>query len=273
MKNNQALLDQYLSTISKDYGYSPLTIKLYRIAIQHFLTFLKNKDVKNITHTTLLTYKKQVANRTNCSFKTKNLALAPIRSFLAYLNTQGANIAYRDHLSGFKDRNGHKELVLPTKQELQAFLAPTGDTHTDTLIRLLYVTGLRIAEALSLTPQQVQTKFTIHGKGGKPRLIMCDPTTVQMVRAIETNRPKVFNLTQRSIQRKFHDRNPNITPHTLRHLFATTMLEVGTDIRVVQSLLGHSSISTTQRYTHVSDSMLETAHLKHPLHIPQQSVV
>ncbi len=268
-------VEQFINKLSNDLGYSPLTTKLYTKVLADFISFTGDKPTIKLTTTDLINYKTHVSKTPNIDYKTKNIKLAPVRSFLAH---QNIILPYRDILSGFKDRNGHKELRLPPKQDVDLFISPSGDQELDTLIRLLYVSGLRIAEALSITRGQVQQKFTIHGKGGKPRLIMCDAKTIEMVRTLEerdSRRAKVFTLTARTAQRKFQKRAgaSDITPHTLRHLFATTMLDVGTDIRVVQSLLGHASLSTTQRYTHVSDSMLEKAHLNHPLHQTSSSVV
>lgn len=272
MKNKE-LVDNYLLEISRDMGYSPHTIRAYERVLSVFLNFLGEKSIKNITPKTLNDYLKSVALTPNISCSTKNLHLAPVRSFLHSLLPKGINIPHRDSLRNFQNRQGHKEIIIPIKSELDIFISATTDTEMDTLVRLLFVTGLRIAEALSLTHGQVQTKFTIHGKGGKPRLIMCDPTTIAMVRAQEKKhegKEKVFMIQYRTVLRRFDARaklcGASITPHTLRHCFATTMLEVGTDIHTVQRLLGHASITTTQRYTHVSDSMLEMAHLKHPLY-------
>jgi site-specific recombinase XerD len=271
MKTLQTHAQDFLSNIKNNHGYSPHTIRVYTKVLNTFLKFLKKRD---ITPETLTAYHQFVGNRKNISHRTKNLELAPVRSFIAYLNTKDSHIIYRDFLPSFRDRQGHKELILPTEEQLTKFLSPTDDKQMDTLIRLLYVTGLRISEALSITKGQVNSKFTIHGKGGKPRLVMCDDTTLAMVRELEQKNvttPKLFTLEVRTTQIRFKKRAQGtpITPHTLRHCFATTMLNVGTDIRIVQGLLGHASLSTTQRYTHVSDAMLEKAHLAHPLHTAQ----
>lgn len=267
--NNKLLVEQFLTELIKNRGYSPNTLRIYESVLESFVAFVGNHDIKRIGTKTLLSYKNFVATK-NISHLTKNLHLAPVRSFLSFLSEQGASISYRDVLKGFTNRNGHKEIILPTKEQLAEFLVPTENKMMDTFVRLLYVSGLRIAEALSLTKGQVQEKFTIHGKGGKPRLVMCDDTTVAMIRDLESaiSTPRIFTLSQRMMQRNFTNRakGSGITPHTLRHCFATTMLDTGTDLRVVQQLLGHASIATTQRYAHVSDRMLETAHLKHPFH-------
>lgn len=274
MESNKKLLNEFINYLKNEQGYSPHTINLYSVVIKKFLEFLGKKDIFKINGKLLNEYRNKIALQVELSYLTKNLRLAPIRSFLSFLNTRGANITFKEFIYGFRNRNGHKELVLPSKEELKKFLSPTSDTQMDVFVRLLYSTGLRIAEALSLEVGQVQEKFTINGKGGKPRLIMCDIITVNMTRHFEEGKEgKLFKITARSFQRKFIERTKklgisSITPHTLRHCFATSLLDGGVDIRVIQPLMGHSSISTTQRYTHVSDKMLEVAHLNHPLHKP-----
>jgi len=267
---NTKIIKDYETYLVRDNNYSPLTVAIYLKEAQIFLDFIKDKA---ITPTTLKQYREVVANTDN-SYKTKNLRLSATRSFLSYKNLKGDEIYFSDFLKGFRDRNGNKVMSLPAAEQLQCFLAPTGDTLSDIIIRLMYVTGLRIAEALSLKPSQVSERFTVNGKGGRPRLVFADTKTISMVREYENtlkpNSTKLFPITSRQIQRKFVERSkkcnitPHITPHTLRHLFATTMLEKGTDIRTIQRLLGHASILTTQRYTQVSDTLLEQAHAKHP---------
>ena len=272
MKKLTACIEEFINTIDRDQGYSPLTLSVYTKALKDFSLFVgESKNLEALQPKHLSAYREHVANLPNLSYKTRNLRLAPVRSLIAFWNTRGSNLPYRDTLSGFRDRSGHKELVLPTKDQLASFLSPHGHKEMDALTRLLYISGLRIAEALSVTRGQVQESFTIHGKGGKPRMVMCDTQTIAMVReleAVDPRRERVFTLSQRNTQRKFTERADGalITPHTLRHLFATTMLDVGTDIRVVQELLGHASISTTQRYAHVSNTLMRAAHTKHPLH-------
>lgn len=270
MTDNQKLLDSFITHLDRDNGYSPHTYRLYKKAVQDFLNHIAPLSLSEIDTRTLVDYRSAVAEQKS-SYKTKNLKIIPVRAFLSFLNTQGVQIPYRDALLTFKDRKADKTLHLPSSSDLAQFLKPTGKQIEDTFVRLLFATGLRIAEALSLEVGQVQTKFSISGKGGKPRLVMCDEETVAMVRKVEANSPvgaKLFSFGARSCQRMFKRRGggENLTPHTLRHLYATSLLEAGTDIRVIQSMLGHSSITTTQRYAHVSDKMLENAHANHPLH-------
>jgi integrase/recombinase XerD len=262
------IIKDYETYLVRDNNYSPLTVAIYLKEAKHFLDFTKGKA---ITPALLKQYREAIAVTDN-SYKTKNLRLSATRAFLSYKNLKGDEIYFSDFLKGFRDRNGSKVITLPTTEQLQCFITPTGDTISDIIIRLMYVTGLRIAEALSLKPSQVSERFTVNGKGGRPRLVFADTKTISMVREYEAtaNATALFPITARHVQRKFVERSrkcgitPHITPHTLRHLFATTMLEKGTDIRTVQRLLGHASILTTQRYTQVSDTLLEQAHAKHP---------
>lgn len=269
MEKNKKVVEDFLDHIVRDYGYSKFTVRTYRASLDKFLAHIGGKDIKNVKLSVLLDYRKKVSERERISHLTKNLDLAPVRSFFSWLNSKGSNVLYRDGLAGFKNRGGYKEIALPSKEELDKFISPQGDPMMDVLVRLLYSTGLRIGEALSLNVGQAQERFPITGKGGKPRLVVCDTETIEMIRSFENGkRGKLFPTTARTINRKFVERagKSAITPHTLRHVYATTMLEVGTDIRIVQALLGHATLSMTQRYTHVSDKMLEAAHLNHPFY-------
>lgn len=267
--NNKELLNGFLNHLHRDNGYSPHTIRIYENEIMKFLNFISDKNILKVHPKILCEYREEVAKKI-LNYKTKNLQLAPLRSFFSYLNTKASNIDYRDCLKGFRNKNGNEELKLPPKEKIEEFLSPKGNSLMDLFVRLIYSMGLRIAEVLSLEIGQVQETFPLLGKGGKTRLIICDKETVRMTREYERNLSgKLFKITGRSIQRKFKERGENITPHTLRHFYATSMLEAGTDIRLIQQFLGHSSLSTTQRYTHISDKMLEKAYLNHPLNVNQ----
>ncbi len=268
--------EHFYTYLTRDNNYSPHTVKSYMSEVSIFYRYI-HEDIGSVTTNTLKKYREGIAT-SKTSYKTKNLRLSAVRSFLGFLNANGLGIEYQRALPAFRDRNSSKVLVLPTSSQLDAFLAPThhNPTSTDLLVRLLYVSGMRISEALSITTDKIAERITINGKGAKPRLVFLDTKTCALLKEyalLKECEPKsrVFNITARQVQRKFIERskkcgiNPPITPHTLRHLFATTMLEKGTDIRIVQRLLGHSSILTTQRYTQVSDIMLEQAHAKHPL--------
>jgi len=138
---------------------------------------------------------------------------------------------------------------------------------------LLYSTGLRVSEVVNLRPQDISfeenTGWVRKGKGGKDRLFIISSSLCKQIQDYlkKRNNAYVFSkekpLTTRNIQkiiknvRQKTGFSKKVTPHTLRHSFATHLLEAGNDIRKIQVLLGHSNISTTQLYTHISSEELK----------------
>lgn len=263
------IIDQYLNHIEINLGYSHRTIDLYSDSLNKFLAFLPN-DISLLNQLTVEHLKKyqNFISTLVIDFKSKNLRLSPIRSWLRYCEEQDLVVPSPTRLFLFKNKNNQKpKLELPTAQELAQFLAPTTDPFADLIINLFYTTGLRLSELVSLKIGQVGPKFTLVGKGGKSRLIFCPPPILAAVRKLEGNRAHglpLFTVSSRTIQNRVEERakkyNLNIHPHTLRHCFATKLMEDGVNLRSVQELLGHSSILTTQIYTHVSNKELEMAH-------------
>lgn len=157
------------------------------------------------------------------------------------------------------------------------------------ILELLFSTGLRVSELAALTRERVNLKndeFTVSGKGDKPRIVFLSNQAKYWLKKYLDQRgdvePHLFvshdragkgrdydgGLTPRSIQRvvehyaKLAGITKNITPHTLRHTFATDLLRNGADIRSVQTMLGHSSITTTQIYTHITDERLREVYTR-----------
>lgn len=264
---NKNTIDSFRTWLVRDNGYSTYTVKIYLKEANAFADFLKGRQISDDT---IKEYRELIASNPNTSHKTKNLHISALRALLTFME-----LPFHHLLKSFRNRNGYRVLVLPSNDDLINFITPQNTTEPsriDVLIRLLYVSGLRIAEALALS-QPLTERITVSGKGAKPRLVFVDHTTIEMANALpatSTTTSKLFPFTSRHAQRELakrcEDRNITtpITPHTLRHLFATTMLAKGTDIRVVQRLLGHASIATTQIYAQVSDTLLEQAHAKHP---------
>jgi integrase/recombinase XerD len=180
-----------------------------------------------------------------------------------------------------------------TESEIESLLnAPTLDDpegfRDRTMLELLYATGLRVSELIGLRPEQVslnQGVIRVVGKGGKERLVpMGDEAQEWLVRFTQEARhdllgarvcPHLFptrrgqGMTRQAFwyRIKKHAQvagiNKPISPHTLRHAFATHLLNHGADLRVVQLLLGHSDLSTTQIYTHVARERLQQLHAQH----------
>jgi integrase/recombinase XerD len=171
------------------------------------------------------------------------------------------------------------EKKLPTvlaRDEVRALITAAGSKRSRLIIRTLYSTGLRVSELIGLAPTDVErTGFlTVRsGKGKKMRRTVVDPL---LARELAERAGTMFlfegprgALSARNIQSILANASrraqltKHVTPHTLRHSFATHLLEQGTSIRVIQELLGHENLQTTQIYTHISDE--ELAKVRNPL--------
>ncbi len=210
------------------------------------------------------------------------------RSWFAFLGKQG--IVHRDPaaLLGSPKQGRHLPRVLAVEDVDRLLEVP--DTTTPVglrdraLIELLYASGARVAEATRLDLEAVdlpQGQARLDGKGGKQRLVPIGEPAVDALRAyLGSGRPRLAGerttdalfLNQRGDRLGPRDARSvvtdaarvaalgHVTPHTLRHSFATHLLDAGADIRLVQELLGHASLATTQRYTHLSRGRLREVH-------------
>lgn len=242
-------------------------------------------------------HKKAIAE--TLSRKTQNYYLIAIRSFLKYLARQDIKSmpAERIELAKVNERS----LDLITADELKKLLqSPKGSSLKDlrdhAILELLFSTGLRVSELCSLTSDiDINSdELSIRGKGGKVRVVfiseearsavkkylaarkdMGEALFVQIGEKVnkkkdpKKNEPDDDFLNRRSIERIVKQHaikagiSKKVTPHVLRHMFATDLLSNGADLRSVQALLGHSSIVTTQIYTHVTDKHLHDIHKKY----------
>ncbi len=236
------------------------------------------------------------AGNETLSKKTQNYYLIALRAFLKYLARQEIKSLPAERIELAKV--GERSLDLITNTELERLLnSPKGTSLNDirdkAILELLFSTGLRVSElcALKSDIDLSSDELSIRGKGGKVRVVfisdeakksvkeylkerkdMSDALFVQIEREktkksdIKIKNKEILALTKRSIERiiKKHATKAGIskkvTPHTMRHLFATDLLSNGADLRSVQALLGHSSIVTTQIYTHVTDKHLKDIH-------------
>jgi site-specific recombinase XerD len=226
----------------------------------------------------------------NLKKRTQNYYLIALRSFLKYLSRRGEQSLNPDKIELAKVAERHIDLI--SSEELERLLkAPAGDDikslRDKAILELLFSTGLRVSELCSLTRDLDLKKdeFSIRGKGEKVRVVFLSEDAKEAVKKYLSKRVDTeealfiqfgkvptqnsnLALTSRSIERivKHHAIKAGITkkvsPHVIRHSFATDLLQNGADLRSVQMLLGHANIGTTQIYTHVTDKQLHEVHKK-----------
>lgn len=228
--------------------------------------------------------------------RTQNYYLIALRAFLKYLAKRGVRSAAPESVELAKTPERHIDVM--TSSELERLLkTPNEDGKRDdikslrdrAILELLFSTGLRVSELCSLSREidLSRDEFSVRGKGEKVRVVFLSPEAKSAVReylkargdiddalfishhkgaSAAEKKNKSLRLTSRSIERivNFYAKKASIsqkvTPHVLRHSFATDLLENGADLRSVQAMLGHSNISTTQIYTHVTDKGLREIH-------------
>ncbi len=212
--------------------------------------------------------------------KTQNYYLIALRSFLKYMNKRGIETIPADSIELAKTPERSLELI--SSDELERLLdAPIKEEDLDKRLRdkaileLLFSTGLRVSELCNL-PRDLDLKkdeFSVRGKGEKVRVVFISDDAREAVMAYtkakkQIDNPRLFHVTPRTVERIIRHYaivagiSKKVTPHVIRHSFATGLLQNGADLRSVQMLLGHASISTTQIYTHLTDRHLKDIHKK-----------
>ncbi len=213
--------------------------------------------------------------------KMTDRASSSIILFLASIKFAYSNVLGKDPTAGVKrPKKENKIPIVLTKKEVTDLINNSNNLKSKLIIQLLYSSGLRVSEIVNLKPVDLNfdenTGWVRGGKGGKDRMIILSKKlSKKLEKFIKKNLDwdYVFSrtkpLTTRNIQKiiqKTTQRagiNKQVHPHTLRHSFATHLLDQGVDLRKIQELLGHSSIATTQIYTHISHEQLKS--IKNPL--------
>jgi integrase/recombinase XerD len=287
-------LDAFHQYLAVEKGLARNTLVAYMADLQRFCAMLKQRDVlafSRLGRDDILAY---LATRRNLGISARTVAreIVAIKAFYRFLDERDL-IDHNPtiHLQS-PQRGQHLPSVL-THDEVERLLqAP--DTQTPigkrdaALLELLYAAGLRASELVGLTPQHinlVEGYLKVQGKGGKERLVpIGDLAVVQLEDYLLYGRPGLVkerqavhffvNRAARGLSRqglwkivkKYVQQTgiaKPISPHTLRHSFATHLLEGGADLRSLQHLLGHVDISTTQIYTHVVQQHLQSTYMKH----------
>jgi len=260
----------------EELGRSPNTIRQYTWHAQRLVDYL-GKDPSDITREDLSRYRHYLAKKLEYTKASLYMVTMAVKAFFSFLELDTA-----DTLPRPSRRKSLPKFL--TEAEAHALLmAAVSDPRDHAILTIMAYTGLRVSEVCALDCEDInlreRTLNVVSGKGDKDRMVVfSQPTTVALHRWLESRKVVDTNaiflnkngnrLTPRSIQRivKGYGEDAGIrkvvTPHVLRHTMATTLLRHGADIRIIQQLLGHSSIATTQIYTHVDDRMLRTAYDK-----------
>ncbi len=292
MANLQTLHREFLEYLEIEKGRSLKTVENYDRYLKRFLEFAKIDTPSEITEELIRKYRLWL-NRVHDEKKgglkkqTQNYYIIALRSFLKYLAKRDIKslVAEKIELA----RLPMRELDLLDVSDLEKLLAsPKGSSlkavRDRAILEMLFSTGLRISELCSLKADDISLsrgEFSVRGKGGKIRVVfLSDSAKKALQNYLDqkddiTARPqktklkldeRLFPVTPRSIQRMIHQYAiragiaKKVTPHVLRHAFATDLLQNGADLRSVQALLGHANISTTQIYTHFTDKQLGEVH-------------
>ena len=252
-----------LRTELKIRGFSPLTARNYSFFVEKFLQ-KSNKPAEELNEDDAKAYLAELFD--SKSKNTVMLAAASLKFF--YKEILGKDFA--------NVKMPKKDSKLPevlTKEEVKKMIESADNQKSRLIISLLYSTGLRVSELVNLKVEDMnfseKTGWVRRGKGAKDRLFVISGNVAdEVVEYIKGKEQKYlfskeFPLTTRNIQKIIKGTktraglSKKVTPHTLRHSFATHLLEQGTDIRLIQTMLGHSSLSTTQVYTHVSSEQIK----------------
>ncbi|MFA5173875.1 MAG: site-specific tyrosine recombinase/integron integrase [Candidatus Pacearchaeota archaeon] len=259
-----------LETEIKILKLSPYTLRNYLEFNNQLLTHSNKSPEQIIQDDVKLFLADNMSNRASAS---NILFLSAIR--FAY-----SNVLQKDPTSGIKrPKKENKIPVVLTKQEITKLFDATENKKSKLILQLLYSSGLRVSEIVNLKPSNINfnenTGWVREGKGKKDRLFsISEKLSKKLKKYIEKNNWQyVFSqlkpLTTRNIQKIVQKAtqkagiNKEVHPHTLRHSFATHLLEKGTDLRTIQVALGHVSIATTQLYTHISQEQIKS--IKNPL--------
>jgi len=250
-------------------GYSPRTIRQYTLDIRRFLRWVK-KPPEGVSPEDVSEYLSQLAN-SGLSPRTLQRRIASLRTFYRFLERRG--LVEENPVKVDRPRVGRRLPTVLTRAEVERLLRAVETERERVIVRLLYFTGMRVSELCSLTWDRVDLSegvIRVLGKGNKERMVLVDPETAEVLRRWrERSRgDRVVPLSPRTVQRivrrvaRRAGINKRVTPHVLRHSMATHLLEAGADIRAIQELLGHASLSTTQVYTHVSAEHLRREYEK-----------
>jgi len=293
----QQIFNQYVNYLEAERNASPYTIRNYTTDLLGFFSFLKSQKIGSLREVDKQVIRDYLSYLLEHGFVKVSIArkLSAIRSFYRYLMRE--EIVTTSPVADTSSPKLDKRLpgFLSQREVLELLSAPDLSTpqgqRDRALLEMLYASGLRVSELVNLDIDKVNldaNEIRVWGKGSRERVVLMGrPAAAALVTYINQGRTKLLGgkrnpalfvnrsgrrLVERRVQRILEKYsaaagiNRRVHPHMLRHTFATHLLDGGADLRVVQQLLGHADLSTTQIYTHVTKSQARKVYLSaHPM--------
>ncbi|MFH6952668.1 site-specific tyrosine recombinase XerD [Pseudoalteromonas sp. XMcav1-K] len=287
---NSQKIEQFLDALWLEQGLSENTLAAYRSDLNKFAIFIAKTSLFDVDESIILDY---LAYRREKGFTARSTARAQSalkRFYLYFIGLKKLSSSPLAHIE--QPKLGQSLPKTLTEQEVEALLdAPNLEEPIElrdkAMLELLYATGLRVSELVSLRMEQInlrQAVVFVKGKGNKERLVPMGEVALEYIEAfIKLARPQLIKhatdfvfpskrgigMTRQTFWHRIKhyalvaNIQTELSPHTLRHAFATHLINHGADLRVVQMMLGHSDLSTTQIYTHVAKERLKSIHQTH----------
>lgn len=285
---NNIFISDFLSYLEVEANYSKNTINSYENDLNKFEEYYKNKDLLKITSKDI---EKYIQTLSDLAPTTVSHNISSLKTFYSYFLKQGR--ISNNPTDGIKSPK--LGIHLPTyltidevNKLLDIEVTDAFSSRNKAILELMYATGLRISEVISLEFKNIdydECIIRVMGKGSKERIVPVNDYAIKYLKEyIDNYRPELVKneinnyiflnnhgrmLTRQGIFKMIKNYaalkniKKTIGPHTLRHTFATHLLENGADLRVIQELLGHSDISTTQIYTHLTKEALHNEYKKY----------
>lgn len=287
---NSQHIEQFLDALWLEQGLSENTLAAYRNDLNKFAIYIAKTPLFEVDEGIILEY---LAYRRENGFTARSSARAQSalkRFYLYFIGLKKLSSSPLAHIE--QPKLGHSLPKTLTEQEVEALLdAPNLEEPIElrdkAMLELLYATGLRVSELVGLRMEQInlrQAVVFVKGKGNKERLVPMGEVALEYIEAfIKLARPQLIKhatdfvfpskrgigMTRQTFWHRIKhyaivaNIQSELSPHTLRHAFATHLINHGADLRVVQMMLGHSDLSTTQIYTHVAKERLKSIHQTH----------
>ena len=290
MSSNSDYLETFLDSLYLEQGVSENTLSAYRSDLDKFCLFLKGENLMTVTGLDVESY---LAHRVDLGLKPRSTArsISALKRFYQYFVREKL-ISDTPMLNISQPKAGQSLPKTLSEAEVEALLnAPNTEEamglRDKAMLELLYATGLRVSELVGLRMEQInlrQAVVFVKGKGNKERLVpLGEEAMYWLEQFLKGGRAQMIKhatdfvfpskrgvgMTRQTFWHRIKHyailaavESP-LSPHTMRHAFATHLLNHGADLRVVQMMLGHSDLSTTQIYTHVANERLKSVHAQH----------